>query len=107
VGAELGQPALVGKMQPLGWAVIPRIFLVRVNYRRLVFSDDHLVPPYACAERPDELNFAPLEASVQEERVPRNFRITEFQEDQLRVRERCRVRRVISSSCSQPSPTKL
>jgi hypothetical protein len=78
VGAELGQPALVGKMQPLGWAVIPRIFLVRVNYRRLVFSDDHLVPPSACAVRADELNFAPFEASVQGERVPCNFALTEF-----------------------------
>src|SRR5918998_5071461 len=78
VGAELGQPALVGKMQPLGWAVIPRIFLVRVNYWRLIFSDDHLVPPFACAVRADGLNFAPLEASVQGERVPCNFVFTEF-----------------------------
>src|SRR5215212_6856444 len=35
-----------------------------------------------------------------------NFRFTEFKEVQLRVEERRSVRRVMSSSCSQPSPTK-
>jgi hypothetical protein len=38
------------------------------------------VPPYACAVRADELNFAPFEASVQGERVPCNFALTEFWE---------------------------
>src|SRR5215211_8542595 len=49
VGAELGQPALVGQVQPLGWAVILRIFLVRVDHRCLAFPDDHLDPPKVCA----------------------------------------------------------
>src|SRR5215210_8500556 len=35
-----------------------------------------------------------------------NFAFTEFSEVQLRDAERRSVRRVISSSCSQPSPTK-
>jgi hypothetical protein len=35
-----------------------------------------------------------------------NFAETEFSEVQLRDAERFSVRRVISSSCSQPSPTK-
>ena len=78
VGAKLGKPTLVGKMEPLGWAVIPRIFPVRVNYRRLVLSDDHLVPSSAGAVRADELNFAPLDAFVQGEWVPCNFAWTEF-----------------------------
>src|SRR5215217_286319 len=35
-----------------------------------------------------------------------DFRFTEFYEVQLRDAERASVRRVMSSSCSQPSPTK-
>jgi hypothetical protein len=35
-----------------------------------------------------------------------NFRFTEFSEVQLSNGERCSERRVMSSSCSQPSPTK-
>jgi hypothetical protein len=35
-----------------------------------------------------------------------NFAQTEFSEVQLRDAERRSVRRVMSSSCSQPSPTK-
>jgi hypothetical protein len=35
-----------------------------------------------------------------------DFALTEFSEVQLRNAERRRVRRVMSSSCSQPSPTK-
>jgi hypothetical protein len=35
-----------------------------------------------------------------------NFGQTEFYEVQLQVAERFSVRRVMSSSCSQPSPTK-
>src|SRR5687767_3097693 len=51
VGAELGQPTLVGKVQLLGCAVHLRIFLVRVYYRWLVFSDYHLHPPKVCHAR--------------------------------------------------------
>ena len=50
-GAELGQPALVGKVQPIGGAVHLRIFLVCVIYRCLVFSDDHLDPLKVCHAR--------------------------------------------------------
>ena len=35
-----------------------------------------------------------------------NFAVTEFSEVQLREAERFSVRRVMSSSCSQPSPVK-
>ena len=38
--------------------------------------------------------------------VSTNFAFTEFSEGQLRPAERFSVRRVMSSSCSQPSPTK-
>jgi hypothetical protein len=41
--------------------------------------------------------------------TPRDFSkcfCTEYSEVQLRAAERRRVRRVMSSSCSQPSPTK-
>src|SRR5215208_7400664 len=39
-------------------------------------------------------------------RCSANFALTEFYEVQFRDEERRRVRRVMSSSCSQPSPTK-
>jgi hypothetical protein len=39
-------------------------------------------------------------------RISANFAITEFYEVQLRDSERFSVRKVMSSSCSQPSPTK-
>src|ERR671912_1216701 len=58
VGAELGQPALVGKVQPLGGAVHLRIFLVCVIYRCLVISDDHLDPPKVCHARCGSLMLA-------------------------------------------------
>src|SRR5918995_3509339 len=58
VGAELGQPALVGKVQPLGGAVHLRIFLVCVIYRCLVVSDDHLDPPKICHARCGSLMLA-------------------------------------------------
>ena len=52
------------------------------------------------------LTFSPLIHSSTEKAYSAKFVGTEFYEVRLRDAERRSVRRVMSSSCSQPSPTK-
>jgi hypothetical protein len=70
-----------------------------------------LTPHHSVSEDPcfrkASVFYLPLFTQVRGREILRSWTSsTAFSEVQLRGAERCSVRRVMSSSCSQPSPTK-